>query len=280
MDQIKVLVATHKSVTIPSFGKCYELIQVGAALHDKLNYICDNTGVNISEKNATYCELTALYWGWKNLNCEFKGLCHYRRYLAKNYFSLNDKKNVFSEKELLSILADHDIIVPRKKYRDLNNSWYPYFTELEKDRSYSVIKQAILKLCPDYIKALNKVFLSKKMFFCNVMIAKATIYDSYCEWLFGLEKEIENILNQQGGIQPREMGFLSEWLLNVWIEKNNSRLNVMYTPLARVDRPKNIKQALFVLLERTRLLYVAEKIKYERIYRKATKERSFYNEEI
>ena len=269
MNKIKILVATHKKIDMRSFGECYSLIQVGAALHDKLEYLHDDEGVNISEKNSIYCELTALYWGWKNIISEYKGLCHYRRYLAKHYYSFNDIKNVYSEKELLKILDNYDIIVPKKKYRSLNNSWYPTLEELERDRSYCVIKEAVLQVCPEYLSTVNSVFLSKKMFFCNVMIAKTEIYDNYCDWLFKLEKVIEGILNRKDGIRPREMGFLSEWLLDVWVEYNLSDLKVKYTPLARIDRPKNLKNVACVFLERTRLLYILEKLKYEKIYKKS-----------
>lgn len=269
MEKIKILVATHKKVKIKSFGKCYLLIQVGSKnAKNRFPYLHDDEGDNISEKNPTYCELTALYWAEKNIKAEYKGLCHYRRYLAKHYFSMNSYKNVFTEKELSALCDKYDVLLPEKKYRGIENAWYADEKELLNDRSYKFIYKAISEICPNYLKTLKKVFLDKKMFFCNVMIARSDIFDEYCKWLFELEFHIENILNENGGVWPRELGFYSEFLLNVWIEKNKDRFKIGYFPLARVDRKKDLKQFWLTVLERTKVLYLAEKIKYEIIYMK------------
>ena len=78
---IKILVATHKKYWMPD-DSVYMPIQVGATLHPDFGYTSDNIGENISAKNLNYCELTALFWAWKNLACDYIGLCHYRRYFG------------------------------------------------------------------------------------------------------------------------------------------------------------------------------------------------------
>ena len=77
-----IIVATHKEYPMPS-DPLYLPVQAGRALHTPLPYAGDDSGENISARNRTFCELTALYWAWKNLSdADAVGLCHYRRYLA------------------------------------------------------------------------------------------------------------------------------------------------------------------------------------------------------
>ena len=70
---IKILVATHKKYDMPS-EDIYLPIHVGREGKEDLGYQGDNQGENISLKNSNYCELTGLYWAWKNLQWDFRGL--------------------------------------------------------------------------------------------------------------------------------------------------------------------------------------------------------------
>lgn len=79
---IKILVCFHKDSVIIS-DDIYTPIHVGKSNSQiQLPMIGDNTGDNISELNGLFCELTGLYWGWKNLNADYIGLSHYRRLFA------------------------------------------------------------------------------------------------------------------------------------------------------------------------------------------------------
>ena len=83
MKQIKILTVTHKSYDFPQ-DEIYQPIQVGRVLSTvDLSILSDNEGINISGKNKNFCELTAIYWAWKNhffADCDYVGLTHYRRF--------------------------------------------------------------------------------------------------------------------------------------------------------------------------------------------------------
>lgn len=123
----KIIVAMHKSCEVP-VDPMYFPLQVGAAgkdvlipLNRKEPVARDDTGENISEKNPSYCELTGLYWAWKNLQAEVIGLVHYRRYFERQDFSdglyhlpIDD---ILSEAEAEELMERYDIVVPkRQKY--------------------------------------------------------------------------------------------------------------------------------------------------------------------
>ena len=78
MEKIQILVTTHKKYEMPK-ESYYLPIHVGRDGKESIGYIGDNTGDNISLKNPYYCELTGVYWAWKNLEADYVGLVHYRR---------------------------------------------------------------------------------------------------------------------------------------------------------------------------------------------------------
>ena len=78
---IRVIVATHKACDIAQ-DPLYLPVHVGAAGKEDIGFTRDDSGDNISEKNPHFCELTGLYWAWKNLDDDYIGLCHYRRYFG------------------------------------------------------------------------------------------------------------------------------------------------------------------------------------------------------
>lgn len=76
-----IYVITHKSFDDSKIEQTYHrILHVGTNKNYKSWYLKDNTGDNISSKNANYCELTGLYWIWKNSNepaDDIDGLVHY-----------------------------------------------------------------------------------------------------------------------------------------------------------------------------------------------------------
>ena len=81
MNKTKVYIATHKKFDEPKIEN-YMPLHVGAVNGKNLGYLTDDTGENISNQNTHYCELTGLYWIWKNTTDENVGLVHYRRYFT------------------------------------------------------------------------------------------------------------------------------------------------------------------------------------------------------
>ena len=93
MSDIKILIAAHKEWKVPEISEFYLPILVGAkGKNDIEGFIRDDEKVNISDKNPYYCELTGLFWAWKNLDSDYMGLSHYRRYFTcKNHLPKNEE---------------------------------------------------------------------------------------------------------------------------------------------------------------------------------------------
>lgn len=220
---IKVIVATHKTYQFPE-ENIYFPIQVGAEDKIDLGYQKDNTGNHISSRNGNYCELTALYWAWKNMDSDYIGLSHYRRYFTNESFSTILKKRkikpelILTEEQIVQKFKEFDIILPIKRNYYIETVWDHYknahnITDLEQTR------EIIEELHPSYIADFDFVMNQKKLHLYNMFIVNKKEFDEYSEWLFSILFELEKRvdISDYDSYQSRIFGFISERLFNVWV---------------------------------------------------------------
>ena len=229
---IKIVIATHKKYKMPE-DEMYLPLHVGSEGKEDLGYQKDNTGENISLKNPYFCELTGLYWAWKNLNADYIGLAHYRRHFMYTKKSNNDKfLNVLTYKEASDLLEKNDVILPKKR-NYIIETLYNHYKHTMYVEPLDETRNVIKKLYPDYLDEFDNLKKRRSAHMFNMFIMKKEIFDDYCKWLFDilfeLEKRVDN--TQYDNFHARFYGRISELLLDVYLRKNNigyKEINFIY----------------------------------------------------
>lgn len=217
MDKVKILVACHKQATTYQ-DKTYMPIQVGKALHRSLDlgFVTDDNGNNISKDNLYYSELTALYWGWKNLNCEYIGLNHYRRYF--NF--------IFNEDNIDNFFKDCDIVLASPLF--LPQSIFDFWQkELIPEDVYIALKLLKAMYPDDYKK--GQQFFSNNIFYpCNMFICKKELCDSFASWEFKYLEELKKLIKfSYYSREKRILGFIGEALLPLYFFNRNYKVRTL-----------------------------------------------------
>ncbi len=217
-------------------------IQVGAGLTDaRISELMDNTGDNISLKNVNYCELTALYWLWKNELCkapcsinetgevcgsenepefpayDYYGLYHYRRILDIN------EEDLYKIKE-----NDIDVILqfPTLHYPDIDEHHRRYINESD----WEAMFKALSELQPEYARVFPDIFRQQYFYNYNLIFAKKDVLAGYCAWLFPILERTEELSNPKGFERAdRYIGYLGENLMTLYFLHNKDRLNIYHT---------------------------------------------------
>jgi hypothetical protein len=202
---------------------CYLPVHVGKAGKKDIGFRGDNTGENISEKNSSYCELTGLYWAWKNLDADYLGLVHYRRHFSAKpwpvWFWKGKQNCILTESELREILKKTDIILPKKR-NYLIESVYEHYCHTHYPEPLDETRVVLEERYPQMVPAFDRVMKQKSAHMFNMYIMKRELSDEYCEFIFDVLGELENRvdISSYNAFQGRVYGRISELLLNVWIE--------------------------------------------------------------
>jgi len=218
-------------------------IQVGRATSSiALQIPGDDTGDNLSSRNAEYCELTAVYWAWKNDHADWVGLMHYRRFLdfaqtgrtSDRYGCIPvDLLDQSTQREfgldaetVIDLLRQHqDIgaVVPKKwSVRKVG------FSTLEEHYSLaphhyaqdlSTTRAVLAELFPGDEVLFDEVMASSEGYFTNIFLLRRDLFQAYCEWLFAILFEVERRcdLTNYSAQARRVYGYLGERLFNVFM---------------------------------------------------------------
>lgn len=238
-------IVTHKECAIQKM-EGYVPLLVGAFRKASQGYLRDDSGENISEKNQNYCELTGLYWIWKNTNDKYAGIVHYRRFFSRSRI----KKAVYPIEQLNEMLQKHDVIVTYKEHIrfSLRRQLVPSHCSRE---VFAALRNSIATLYPEYLEIFDRVFGGNTMSICNMMYCRKAILDRYCKWLFDILEATEKVIEEQQLVYlPRLYGYFGERLMNVWIAY--SGLKTIRLPIV------NIEQSLFMRIEKVAVTYISE----------------------
>ena len=210
-----VLVATHKSYWMPE-DDLYLPVQVGTSLHERIDgYAHDDEGDSISEKNPRYCELTALWWGWRNLSCDWLGLAHYRR-----HFAGVGERGVLTHAEAADLFKHGEVVVtrPRKYYIETIASHYTHTFDHDGSQ-LDALRHAVDAVSPKRVSYLDAFLGQTHGHMFNMFIMPREVLDPYCTWLFDVLDVAEKRIDFSGmdDFQARCMGRLAERLLDPWL---------------------------------------------------------------
>lgn len=218
MDKsVKVIIATHKKYQMPK-DSMYVPVHVGAEGKDDLGYTKDNTGDNISILNPSFCELTGLYWAWKNLDANFIGLAHYRR-----HFSLRKNKDkwesVLTYSDIKPYLNNIKIFIPKKRNYYIE-TLYSHYAHTHYSEQLDITESIIQEKYPEYLDSYKKVMNQRSGYMFNMMIMRNELLNEYCTWLFDILFELQNRLDmpELSAFQGRFYGRVSEIIFNVWLD--------------------------------------------------------------
>ena len=250
MKNIKIIIATHKKYKMPK-DEIYLPVQVGKEGKEDIGFTPDNTGDNISLKNPYFCELTGLYWAWKNLNADYIGLAHYRRHFSnakKLPKDVNGRIDSAIKGEAIDkILDTTDIILPKKRKYYIENL-YDHYKHTMHIEPLDETKKIIEEKYPEYLPEFENLHKRTSAHMFNMYVMKKELSDQYCKWLFDILFELEKRIDtkQYDTFHARFFGRISELLLDVWI--NTNKLEYKEVRVIDIEKVNWIKKGMSFLM--------------------------------
>ena len=257
-NNLDIFVCSHKQFKKHFTNVLYKTLSLGnnTELYGDDIYR-DDSGDNISDMNGFYSELTGIYWIWKNYNIkDYVGICHYRRYFDFWYNSPDDSE-------------DWDVILPSIEV--FPETVYQHYAKHHNQKDLKCICDIMIEKYGVSVEIINDVFNNQNgMYAYNMFIFNKTIFNEYCEFIFGILNDYlkyhnisnmddvynmvesnkndylkDNYPNNTIKYQSRIGAFLAERLMNVFVKWKGLKVKT-YDVVISENKYENIKTTDFL----------------------------------
>lgn len=250
--KVKILVGYHKPAVLLKdeiltpihLGRelATQASKDGEMLQEDFEWLCenmigDNTGENISYLNRYFCELTGIYWAWKNYdklgNPDYIGFMHYRRHFIFDekddalYYkttSCTYYQSKFYKKKLFFLLKKYNFLttnvhINKKTIKEYyQEDGVKCGSHVAKD--FDILAKIIKKIDKEFYNSfLHFSHSNVHMGIANMFIMNRDMFFTYCKFIFDILFQVHKKLIYVGRSEEekRAIGFLSERLTGAFI---------------------------------------------------------------
>jgi len=269
LEKLSLLMCCHKQYDI--LPPLWKPILCGAALNAPVEgAVRDDGGDNISALNRQYCELTAHYYAWKNIEADYYGFCHYRRffgtqgctkrpYLALGQLNEAQRTRLLGDEEYWrTLISAHDIILPRSEDMGLSAREH-YITSIHHyEDDLRLFTEILAQQAPQLAKTAEEYLAQRRQHFCNMFIMSRGYFHEYCSILFPVLAEFDRRKTLHGDFQSdRTDGYLGELFTGIfasYCRSNGARVAEVPRLDLQCSRKKRIGCALLPPESRRRFI--------------------------
>ncbi len=252
----------------------YIPVRCGAVYDERedVTMLGDDTGDNISEKRESFCEYTVMYWAWKNVNADYYGLCHYRRYLS---FLNDDVPGAALRQGLLDSMSKaqlercgltdvmnirtkilkSDMTVPYEytlkeagvdpQVKTIKEFWLKDHRSYLRHEDFDNLLRLIKKYAPEYHSSAVEYTRGDSFYGFNCFVMKRDLFFKMCEFMFPIMFEFDRSLDKSNysTTQMRAVGYLGEWLFSIFIYhiKKNGTISVLERQIVAFQNTEKTK---------------------------------------
>lgn len=248
------------SVLVPNALYCP--IRCGAVFDTRSSSLIpgDDTGDNISEKRASFCEFTVQYWAWKNVDAAYYGLCHYRRYLdfsGRRYHldehglfpwpELNPagmrRFGLLDEAGMRTAIQAYDLIVPiaapvarmplpHGRASTVRELWEAHDGIFFRKEIICRMFELIDELAPEYSASARSYFDEGYHRGYNCYVMRRPLFERLCRFQFPILEALEQELWGRDPF-PRSPAYVGEMLFGIfcWHAMHECHVKALELPL-------------------------------------------------